>query len=363
MYRNKKRKSFKKLPKPTKEDIFLNAVARGDINEAEKYLDEGGDATVRNCKGETALHIAAAHHQNTILGILLPYFEYNLDIRNMFDEPATVTAIKYGNKAGAKIIFDYFQTNSYRQNKHVIEALPSAHIIPNNTMILQNPIMTPEGIITTVNKSSLNRFINNMQKSESNIAKKKRSKTQKYSKEKVSEKTKKELKKLESALKNRVSKKAPKSVNISKKSKSELDTVSNKSLKNIIRKYMNEYVKEYITAAAPVKLETKPRTTQPRTRKRSILKNINEIKSIGNLPEELQFIPRGTFVNKNRGPNYNNTQSKQVRISNKKEEAELRRIRRQVEKEERTREREILKEEKRDERERLKEEKRLALAR
>ena len=87
---------------------------------------------------------------------------------------------------------------------------------------------------------------------------------------------------------------------------------------------MNEYVKEYITAAAPVKQETKRRTTQPRTTKRSILKNINEIKSIGNLSEELQFIPRGTFVNKNKSPvvlSYNNKNTKKFVFNNKRKDS------------------------------------------
>jgi ankyrin repeat protein len=51
----------------------------------EEYLDHGGNPKVTNCKGETALHIAAAHHQNEILGRLLPYFsEEEMDIRNMY---------------------------------------------------------------------------------------------------------------------------------------------------------------------------------------------------------------------------------------------------------------------------------------
>jgi hypothetical protein len=314
-YRNQKRKSIKKIAKPTKGDLFLNAVARGDVNEVQKYLDEDEDVTVYNCKGETALHIAAAHHQNAILGILLPYFEYKLDIRNMFDDPAYITAVKYGNKEGAEIILDYFKnkSNEYIQNSST-----------NNIITLQNPIVTPEGIITTANKLSLNNFINTIKEYDNNIpkniVKNKNNKTQKRSKVGV----KKELKK---TIKNKVPSVLP----------------LNKSIKNMVKTYINEYIKEY-TKTKPVKAV---QAKKERITKRNISKYINNIKGIGNLPEELQYIPRGTFVNINRGPGYNNTRVKHVRIANKKEEqAELKRIRKQIEKEEKEREKERQKEEK-----------------
>ena len=98
----------RKFKKPTKEDMFLDYVATGRRDLVEEYLDNNGSPKVRNCKGETALHIAVANNKNDILEILLPYFiEDELDIRDMYGLPAHITAIKYGNEAGAKIISSY----------------------------------------------------------------------------------------------------------------------------------------------------------------------------------------------------------------------------------------------------------------
>jgi ankyrin repeat protein len=114
----RRRKTIKRFKKPTTSDMFLDYVATGRDDLIEDYLDKGGDVKVRNCKGETALHIAVAHNQNDILARLLPYFnEDELDIRDMYGLPVHITAIKYGNDRGSKLISDYYKsikTKSYR---------------------------------------------------------------------------------------------------------------------------------------------------------------------------------------------------------------------------------------------------------
>lgn len=90
--------------------MFLDYVATGRIDLVEEYLDNGGNPKVHNCKGETALHIAVANKQNDILEIVLPYFtEDELDIRDMYGLPAHITAIKYGNENGGRIINMYYK--------------------------------------------------------------------------------------------------------------------------------------------------------------------------------------------------------------------------------------------------------------
>ena len=108
----------KKFKQPTADDMFLDYVATGRKDLVEEYLDNGGTLRVRNCKGETVLHIAAANKHNDILEILLPYFnEDDLDIRDMYGLPAYITAIKHGNEDGAQLISQYhklIKTKPYR---------------------------------------------------------------------------------------------------------------------------------------------------------------------------------------------------------------------------------------------------------
>ena len=108
----------RKFKKPKDTAMFLDYVATGRQDLVEDYLDNGGNPKVVNCKGETALHIAAAHHQNELLASLLPYFnEDELDLRNMYGLPVHITAMKYGNELGAQIINEYYKsikTKSYR---------------------------------------------------------------------------------------------------------------------------------------------------------------------------------------------------------------------------------------------------------
>jgi ankyrin repeat protein len=153
----------KKFKKPTNEDMFLDYVATGRRDLVEEYLDKGGSAKVRNCKGETALHIAAANNKNDILEILLPYFtEDEMDIRDMYGLPAYITAVKYGNEVGAKLITTYhkmIKTKPYRFKNYSF-ASDSAKPLTNNAKFKnilnklspsdKNPIIYPnenEGII------------------------------------------------------------------------------------------------------------------------------------------------------------------------------------------------------------------------
>lgn len=118
----RKRQTAKRAFKePTAEDMFLDYVATGRADLVEEYLDNNMTANIvniRNCKGETVLHIAAALHQNGILEQLLPFFsEDELDIRDMYGLPAYMTAIKHGNPVGATIISRYrksIETKPYR---------------------------------------------------------------------------------------------------------------------------------------------------------------------------------------------------------------------------------------------------------
>jgi ankyrin repeat protein len=114
-FRTIKQRKFKA---PKDGEMFLDYVATGRADLVEEYLDKGGNPKVKNCKGETALHIAVAHHQNDILARLLPYFsEEEMDLRNMYGLPVYITAVKYGNEQGAELINKYFKsikTKPYR---------------------------------------------------------------------------------------------------------------------------------------------------------------------------------------------------------------------------------------------------------
>jgi ankyrin repeat protein len=100
---------------PTKKDLFLEAVATGNIEYIKKYIEDGENVKVRNCKGDTVLHIAAKTKQNKLLKYFLVYFsKEELDTRDMYGYPPHIVAEKYGNKIGAKLIEKYREevTNS-----------------------------------------------------------------------------------------------------------------------------------------------------------------------------------------------------------------------------------------------------------
>ena len=156
----KARKTHKKFKRPTKGDLYLDDVATGREAAIEDYLDDGGDPKVRNCKGETALHVAVAHKQNDILERLLPYFtEADLDMRDMYGLPVHMVAVKYNNKRAESIIAKYYKsikTHPYRfrnysfANESINNANNLYHLLNSNNNNnnnapppLANPIIYP----------------------------------------------------------------------------------------------------------------------------------------------------------------------------------------------------------------------------
>jgi hypothetical protein len=104
-------KKQKRFREPTNEDMFLNAVASGRVEDVESYLNSGGDPHVTNCKGQTAIHLAASHHRYPILEMLLRYYdEDQLDARDMYGLTPFITAIKHQNSKATKIIADYWES-------------------------------------------------------------------------------------------------------------------------------------------------------------------------------------------------------------------------------------------------------------
>lgn len=159
----RRRKTVKKFKKPTNGDMFLDYIATGRTDLVEDYLDNGGDVKVRNCKGETALHIAVAHHQNEILERLLPYFnEDEMDIRDMYGLPAHFTAIKHGNEYGAQLLSQYhkmIRTKPYKfKNYSFAKSIKKGKKQSSFQKILnqvsnsnQNPVVYPNQNRETVN--------------------------------------------------------------------------------------------------------------------------------------------------------------------------------------------------------------------
>ena len=152
-----RRKTAKRFKKPTASDMFLDYVASGNTELIEDYLDNDGDPTVHNCKGETALHIAAAHNQNDILQRLLPYFnEDTLDTRDMYGLPPYMTAIKHSNAYGAELLMQYskmirtkpykFKNYNFLKNKNSLQ-----QIINTINMSNKNPVIYPNQNKETIN--------------------------------------------------------------------------------------------------------------------------------------------------------------------------------------------------------------------
>lgn len=195
-----RRKTHKKrFKQPTASDMFLDYVASENTKLVEEYLDGNGDVKVRNCKGETALHVAAAHHQNKLLESLLPYFnEDELDMRDMYGLPAYMTAIKYGNDSGARIISEYRKsigTKPYRFKNYKFNNNNNDNNNNNNNINLENDpieidnlIVNGNKITSKINKKSLNNFTKELLKVTHNNTRK--------------NKVKKELKRLEWTMKN-----------------------------------------------------------------------------------------------------------------------------------------------------------------
>lgn len=179
-----RRKTQKKFKKPTDGDMFLDAIATGRLDLVEDYLDNNGSVKVRNCKGETALHIAAAHNQNKILECILPYFnEDELDIRDMYGLSPHMTAIKHGNEYGAHLLSQYrkmIRTKPYRfKNYSFNNSLNNINIsiqrILNERALTlreleasnKNPIVYPNQSRKTVNIWSYLPRLNNKNKNKS----------------------------------------------------------------------------------------------------------------------------------------------------------------------------------------------------
>ena len=269
----------KKFKQPTAEDMFLDYVATGNKDLVEEYLDNGGTPKVRNCKGETALHIAAANKQNRILEILLPYFnEDDLDIRDMYGLPAHIIAIKYGNKDGAQVISKYhkmIKTKPYKFKNYSFA--DNANIWSNKIQSLNNLIVNGDKVSSSINQKSLNKMINTLTKLDKNVP--------------------------SSEVKVPI-KKARKTV-VKKQIK-----LNNENINTRIRRIFTEMSKQ--------NSKTK-KTIGKRKSEQNLLNEIHQIARIENLPEALQYLPRGSIKQKNQVLNYNNTQIKPFIIRNKKE--------------------------------------------
>jgi ankyrin repeat protein len=143
--------------------MFLDYVATGRRDLVEDYLEKEGNVKLRTCKGETALHIAAAYNQNEILERLLPYFnEDELDIRDMYGLPAHITAIKHGNEYGAQLLSQYskmIRTKPYRfKNYSFAKSMKKSKNHPSFKQVLntvspsnKNPVIYPNEINKSFN--------------------------------------------------------------------------------------------------------------------------------------------------------------------------------------------------------------------
>ncbi len=299
--------SPKHFKKPTASDMFLDYVASGNTKLVEEYLDKNGDVKVRNCKGESALHIAAAHNQNDILAMLLPYFnEDELDMRDMYGLPPYMTAIKYENDLGARIISDY--RNSIKTKPYRFQNYNFANNENTESIKLDNLIINGDKITSKINQKSLN----NITKQLVNISKNKSIKKSKLNRE---------LKRLNWTMKN----KTPQKIEAIKKPmvKTMAKTIKKKepeeNLNTKIKRIISEFIKN------KPKNKPKSKTASKKRSEQNKLNEIERIQRIENLPEELQYLPKGSVKLINQIQGYSNTQSKQVKISDKKEEAELKR--------------------------------------
>ncbi len=243
--------------------MFLDYVATGRGDLVEDYLERGGNPKVVNCKGETALHIAAAHHQNEILARLLPYFsETELDVRNMYGLPLHITAVKYGNEIGAELISNYYNTvktkpyrfKNYSFKKSIKKEIP-----------LANPIVYPSGIQNRLSEQNYLSVAQNLQgvlKGNKKLTKKKAN-----------------------------------------------NSLRNNDLNARVKKILNKYLKSTTVKSA---VKSKPKTHK------NHLREVENYESISNLPEELRYLPEGNYSKPLFEPHYNSKNTKAVIIKEKK---------------------------------------------
>lgn len=110
----RQRNQTKKFKKPSLGDMYLDAISKGDTEFVEQYLDGGNDALYRDCLGRTGLHVAAAHNQQAIVNLILPYFTAkDINIRNSFGRPAS----ELNNRIG-KTIQEHYKRMFKRTYKH-----------------------------------------------------------------------------------------------------------------------------------------------------------------------------------------------------------------------------------------------------
>ncbi len=247
---SKRNKTMKKFRKPTDTDMFLDYVATGRDDLVEDYLDKGGNPKVTNCKGESALHLAVAHHQNKILEIILPYFtENDLDQRDQYGLPAHITAIKYGNDYGSHLISEYhklIKTKPYKFKDYSF-----ANNSFNNANKNDNLIINGNKISSTINQKSLDNLINKMSK--------------------VSE-----FNKIEKVIKVKNQKRT-------KTIKKQNIPINNENINTKIRRIFTEMFSH--------NPKTKKKTSKKKSDK-NLLKEIEQINRIENLPEGLQYLPK-----------------------------------------------------------------------
>jgi ankyrin repeat protein len=243
---SKRTKTMKKFRKPTNTEMFLDYVASGREDLVDDYLDNGGDPKVVNCKGESALHLAVAHHRNKILERILPYFtEDELDQRDQYGLPAHMVAIKYGNEYGAKLLSEYhklIKTKPYKFKNYSFE---------NNSYKNDNLIINGDKITSNINQKSLEDLINKMSKL---------NKLNKLNDTKKSTKLKRD--------------KTVKKQNI---------PANNENINTKIRRIFAEMFNK------PSK--TKRQTSKKKSEK-NLLNEIEQIQRIENLPEGLQYLPK-----------------------------------------------------------------------
>ena len=106
MSRIRQRKQrVKHFREPKEGDKFLNAVALGEEKEVEDYLERGGSPHWTDCRGQTAMHVAAQYKQNKILEMLLPFFDdEQLNQRDMYGRAAWKVAYFFSNGRGMDLL-------------------------------------------------------------------------------------------------------------------------------------------------------------------------------------------------------------------------------------------------------------------
>ena len=83
----------------------MNAVALGEEKEVEDYLERGGSPHWTDCRGQTAMHVAAQYKQNKILEMLLPFFDdEQLNQRDMYGRAAWKVAYFFSNGRGMDLL-------------------------------------------------------------------------------------------------------------------------------------------------------------------------------------------------------------------------------------------------------------------